>query len=120
MGKLDRMPRAFRCLVHAVLAGAAVATLNSCAVNPVTGEQNFVMMSERDEIELGKKSDPQVRAQYGVYNDAALQAYVQQVGKDLAEHSHRPNLIYHFTVIDSDEVNAFALPGGYIYITRGI
>lgn len=94
--------------------------LNSCAVNPVTGGRNFVMMSEKEEIEIGKKTDPQIRAQYGPYDDAALQAYVQQIGEKLAAQSHRSELIYRFTVLDSDQVNAFALPGGYIYVTRGI
>ncbi|HKQ30186.1 MAG TPA: M48 family metalloprotease [Burkholderiales bacterium] len=103
-----------------LLAAALSATLLSCAVNPVTGERNFVMMTEKEEIELGKKSDPQVRQQYSPYDNAALQAYVQQIGEKLAVKSHRANLIYRFTVLDSDEVNAFALPGGYIYITRGI
>jgi predicted Zn-dependent protease len=104
----------------ALLVATATTMLNSCAINPVTGGSNFVMMTEKQEIDLGRKSDPQIRQQYGAYDDAALQTYVQQVGEKLAAQSHRPNLTYHFTVLDSDEVNAFALPGGYVYITRGI
>lgn len=102
------------------LTALGLLLLSGCALNPVTGERNFVMMSEKEEIELGKKSDPQIRSQYATYDVPALQAYVQSVGEKLAVHSHRANLIYRFTVLDSDQVNAFALPGGYIYITRGI
>ena len=64
--------------------------------------------------------DPEIRKEYGVYDDAKLQAYVQRVGEKLAGLSHRPELFYRFTVLDSPEVNAFALPGGYVYITRGL
>ena len=85
--------------------------LGACATNPVTGEQ---------EIALGRQTHQQVLDQYGVYDDPELQVFVQQVGERLARKSHRNNLIYRFTVLDSDEVNAFALPGGYIYITRGL
>lgn len=99
-------------LVPALLAG--------CATNPVTGKQDFVLMSQQDEINLGKRLNQQVLQQYPVYNDVALQDYVQYVGQKVAAKSDRPNLQYHFTVLDSDEVNAFALPGGWIYITRGI
>lgn len=94
--------------------------LGGCATNPVSGQQDFVMMSESQEIALGRASDLEVRKQYKVYANPAVQAYVNRVGQELAAHSHRPNLHYHFTVLDSPEVNAFALPGGYVYITRGI
>ncbi|GAB4123566.1 MAG: M48 family metalloprotease [Sideroxydans sp.] len=95
-------------------------TFTGCAQNPVSGRQDFVMMSEAQEIALGRQSDVEVRKQYRVYDDPALQAYVNRVGQAVAIHSHRPQLTYHFTVVDSPEINAFALPGGYIYITRGI
>src|SRR5688500_4617122 len=98
------MKRLFRRTVLSALALVALATLLSCAVNPVTGERNFVMMSEKEEIEIGKKADPQIRTQYGPYDNAALQTYVQRVGEKLAAQSHRANLIYRFTVLDSDEV----------------
>lgn len=94
--------------------------LSGCAVNPVTGKQDFVLMSEDEEIALGRKLHPQVLKETEAYEDAALQAYVQQVGERLARVSHRNNLIFRFTVLDSAEVNAFATPGGYIYITRGL
>ena len=94
--------------------------LAGCAVNPVSGNPNFVVMTEAQEISTGRSADAEVRKQYQVYDAPELQDYVNQVGQKLAHNSHRPNLSYHFTVLDSAEVNAFALPGGYIYITRGI
>ena len=85
---------------------------SGCAVNPVTGQQDIVLMSEDQEIALGRKSHQQVLQQYGVYDNQELQDYVKNVGDKLATRSHRPDLIYRFTVLDSKEVNAFALPGG--------
>ncbi|OHC82547.1 MAG: peptidase M48 Ste24p, partial [Sideroxydans sp. RIFOXYB12_FULL_59_6] len=103
-----------------LLFGIAALVLAGCAQNPVTGKQDFVMMSEAQEISLGRQADADVRKQYKVYPNPALQAYVDRVGQKLATHSHRNNLRYRFTVLDSPEINAFALPGGYVYITRGI
>lgn len=77
-------------------------------------------MSETQEIGIGRQYHPQVLQQYGEYEQAELQRYVQAVGERLAAKSHRQDLIYRFTLLDSTEVNAFALPGGYIYITRGL
>ena len=104
-------------------AAAAITLLSlaGCATNPVSGKKDFVMMSESQEIELGRKYAREVvPKEYSVYKDPELNAYVSRIGKKLARNSHRPNLVYHFTVLDSPQVNAFALPGGYIYITRGI
>lgn len=92
----------------------------SCAVNPVTGERELSLYSEQDEIEIGKQTDVQIRSQYGIYDDPALNGYVHRVGTTLAPHTHRPHLVYHFAVLDSPVVNAFAIPGGYVYVTRGI
>jgi predicted Zn-dependent protease len=94
--------------------------LTGCSVNPVTGQKDFVMMSENQEISLGKKYHAQVLQQTPAYKDQDLQNYVQKVGDSLSIKSHRPNLFYRFTVLDSPDVNAFALPGGYIYINRGL
>ncbi len=99
---------------------AAVVLTSGCATNPVTGKQDLVLMSEAYEIELGRRYHQEVLKFYRVYDDPELQAYVNRIGERLANDSHRNHLIYHFTVLDSPEVNAFALPGGYIYITRGI
>ncbi len=94
--------------------------LQGCATNPVTGDQDFVLMSESEEISLGAKYNEQLLQEMSVYPDPELAAYVDQVGQRIAKVSHRPQLNYSFTVIDTPTVNAFALPGGYIYITRGI
>ncbi|MBI2314273.1 MAG: M48 family metalloprotease [Betaproteobacteria bacterium] len=77
-------------------------------------------MSESQEVSTGRKADQEVRKEYGAYDLPTLQQYVTTVGQKLAKMSHRPQLEYHFTVVDSPEINAFALPGGYVYITRGI
>ena len=109
-----------RYLLLLLLPGLAAALIAACAVNPVSGGRELALLSEADELRLGQENDAAVRKQYGVYANARLQAYVQQVGERLAAKSHRPQLKYRFTVLDSPDVNAFALPGGYIYITRGI
>ncbi len=111
-----------RLLPLAFLAGmlAACAGLTGCATNPVTHQREFVLMSEDQEVALGRRLHPQILEEMGRYPDAALQAYVRRVGERLARVCDRPGLIYRFTVVDTDDVNAFALPGGYIYITRGL
>ena len=106
-------------LFRFVLLGA-VALVQACATNPVTGEKDFVMMTEQQEIALGAQYHEQLMKEYTVYEDEAMQAYVNRIGQELAAESHRPNLNWTFTVLDSPEVNAFATPGGYVYITRGI
>lgn len=102
------------------MAAAVSLGLTSCATNPATGQRQLMLMSESQEIALGKQYDAQVREQMGVYNDPALQRYVNSVGQRLAKASHRPNLPWTFAVVDEPAINAFALPGGYIYLTRGI
>ena len=99
---------------------ASLFLFAGCAVNPVTGRQNFTLMSEAEEMRTGRQADVDIRKEYGVYDLPALQNYVNEIGQKLAKKSHRPQLNYHFTVVDSPQINAFALPGGYIYITRGI
>ena len=99
---------------------AAALALGGCATNPVTGKSDIVTMSAAQEVEIGRKMHPQILREHGRYDDEALQAYVNEFGQRIAAASHRPDLQFTFTVLDSDEVNAFALPGGYVYITRGI
>lgn len=103
-----------------LMALLPLGLLPGCATNPVSGEADFVLMSEQDEIALGMKEHPNILKQYRVYDNKELQAYVNRVGQQLAAKSHRSNLKYTFTLLDSADVNAFALPGGYIYITRGL
>ncbi|WP_044870826.1 M48 family metalloprotease [Pseudomonas sp. LFM046] len=98
----------------------APSFLAGCAVNPATGKTNFVMMSEQQELDLGRRYNQEIAKQNPRYADDQLQAYVQQVGQRVASHSHRANIPYQFTVVDSPDINAFALPGGYIYIHRGL
>ncbi len=99
---------------------AIVLLFNSCATNPVTGKKDLVLMSEEQEIAIGVQSDPAVLAQFGLYQDEKLQNFIQQKGQAMAAISHRPTLKYTFRVVDSPVINAFALPGGYVYFTRGI
>lgn len=94
--------------------------INSCAKNPVTGKRQVVLISESQEIAMGQEADPQIIAQYGLYEDSTLQRFINEKGKAMAAISHRPNLQYNFRIVDSDILNAFAVPGGYVYFTRGI
>ena len=103
-----------------LIIGLFLSMLAGCAQNPVTGSNDFVMMSESQEVAEGRQADEQVKKQYRVYGSRPLQDYVNSVGQRIAKKSHRPDLQYHFTVLDTPDINAFALPGGYVYITRGI
>ncbi len=103
-----------------LLAGSLLVGCGSAVVNPVTGQAERSVMSEQDEVAEGTKAHQQVLQEYGVVKDARVQAYVNQLGQRLAKLSHREQLQWHFTVLDSPEINAFALPGGYVYVTRGI
>jgi hypothetical protein len=98
---------------------ACALLLGSCAGNP-TGGANFVLMSEKSELETGRTEHEKLLLSTQIYHDAKLQALVEKVGQRLAAISHRPELHYHFTIIDSTDINAFALPGGYIYVNRGL
>ncbi|MEL6720960.1 MAG: M48 family metalloprotease, partial [Bacteroidota bacterium] len=91
-----------------------------CSRNPVTGKKQAFVMSEENEVALGKQSDPQVVAAFGLYDNDEMQAYIKSKGLQMAAVSHRPDLKFTFRLVDSPVVNAFALPGGYVYFTRGI
>ncbi|RYY66341.1 MAG: peptidase M48 [Chitinophagaceae bacterium] len=99
---------------------AAVAFMHSCARNPVTGKKQVVFTSEASEIQQGADADPQITAQFGLYPDSALQRYFRERGQAVAAVSHRPGLQWSYKILDSDVINAFATPGGYVYFTRGI
>jgi predicted Zn-dependent protease len=103
-----------------MLALAAGLVALGCAVNPATGRRQLMLVSEDQEVAMGMSYDTQVVATMGLYPDAALQTYVQQLGARLAATSERPNLPWTFKVVDDPAVNAFAVPGGHIYVTRGI
>ena len=91
-----------------------------CARNPVTGKRQVVLMSEKDEIALGRESDPQIISQFGLYPDTALQNFLSSKGEQVVAISHRPKLDFNFRILNSEVNNAFAVPGGYVYLTRGI
>jgi predicted Zn-dependent protease len=92
----------------------------SCATNPVTGKSELALVSESQEIQLGKQTSQSAIATYGEYDHGGVQALVQEMGMRMAKASERPALPWEFHVIDDEQINAFAAPGGYIFITRGI
>jgi predicted Zn-dependent protease len=94
--------------------------LSACAINPVTGKKQIVLMSEAQEIAMGQQSDPEIVAFFGLYEDPQLQEFITAKGNEMAAISHRPKLAYEFKIVDSPVINAFAVPGGYVYFTRGI
>ena len=106
--------------IYHVACFLIVVLFFSCARNPVTGKKELMLMSEKQEINLGKQSDPSIVASFGLYEDKKLQNFIDQKGQQMAKVSHRPDLNYEFKVLDTDVINAFALPGGYVYFTRGI
>ena len=95
-------------------------TLTHCAHHPVSGDRDAGQVSEQQELEMGAQANQAVLRKYAALNNPVLQAYVNEVGQRLAKQSQRPNLPWHFTVVDSPDVNAFSLPGGYVYVTRGL
>ncbi|MBT1701686.1 M48 family metalloprotease [Chryseosolibacter indicus] len=94
--------------------------VDSCAKNPVTGKRDFMLMSEGQEVAMGQQSDPEIIAYMGLYEDPRLQRFIDEKGQQMVAVSHRKNLKYQFKIVDSPIVNAFAVPGGYVYFTRGI
>ena len=103
----------------ALLAGLTVLSAG-CATNPATGERQLSLISESQEIQMGLEADPSVVSSMGLDPDSGRQRYVRELGMRLARVSERPNLPWTFRVIDDPVVNAFAIPGGHIYVTRGI
>ena len=110
------MPRRTYTIVLALLL-----TFTACAINPVSKNSNFVLMSEKQELALGQKYAAEVAKQMPLMPaDDPLVRYVDKVGQRVAAVSDRPNLFFHFNVVDDATINAFALPGGHIYIYRGL
>lgn len=102
-----------------ILAGSLLVAAG-CSTNPATGKRQLALIGEQQEIEMGREADRDVQASLGLYPDDGLQRYVQGLGTRLAASSERPQLPWQFRVVDDPTVNAFALPGGFIYVTRGI
>ncbi len=101
---------------------APLLMLAACTTNPATGKQSFTaFMSKEDELRVGAEEHPKMIKEFGgAYTDAKLRAYVRRIGLKLAAVSEIRDLPYTFTILNDDKVNAFALPGGYVYITRGL
>ena len=93
---------------------------SACSTNPATGERELSFIGEGREVQMGREADPQIASSMGLYADEAVQRYVDSIGQRLAAVSERPGLPWTFRVIDDPTVNAFAVPGGFIYVTRGI
>ena len=119
MPALPRMPWSRRAAA-ALLLSLAAGPLAGCARNPVTGQRELALVSESQEIQLGRQSAQEVAASLGLVEDEALQRYVQEIGARLAADSERPNLPWTFRVVEDPTPNAFALPGGFIFVTRGM
>ena len=102
------------CLVVGVVAST------SCSINPATGSPDLVLMTQSREIEMGQEMHQKLLKTVPIYPDKRLAAYIDSIGQKVASNSHRPDIKYHFTIIDRADINAFALPGGYIYINRGL
>src|ERR1043166_10156924 len=100
-----------------VLAGIAAS---GCAVNPATGKNQLMLVSEDQEIAMGRQADSAVITSIGLYPDPVWQRYIQQFGARIAATSERPNLPWTFRVVDDPAINAFAIPGGFVYVTRGL
>lgn len=107
-------------VIRTLFLGISILVLQSCARNPVTGKRELNLMSTEQEIAMGQQSHPAIVAQMGLYEDQRLNSFINEKGKAMARISHRPDLPYQFYIVDSPVVNAFAVPGGYVYFTRGI
>jgi len=118
MGENMFTQRSIRILLLSILTVCVL--FSACVRNPVTGKRQLALMTESQEIAMGQASHPEVLSEFGRIENEELQQYFSRIGNDLARVSHRPNLQWNFTVVDSPVVNAFAVPGGYVYLTRGI
>lgn len=113
--------RPIRTIARSAFASIPLAlTISACATNPVTGKRELSLVSEQQEIQMGQQGAQQVAQDIGLINDQALQNYLQSVGAAIAAKSERPNLPWTFRAVDDPSPNAFALPGGYIFVTRGL
>lgn len=112
--------QSLRIVTLALVAASASVFMTSCAVNPATGTPNIVMMTENREKEIGKEEHEKVAGSQAFYEEEKLLAYVREIGARVAAVSDRPDLEYQFFIIDSPDINAFALPGGYVYVNRGL
>src|SRR5690606_11725804 len=110
----------FRILRNATAALFAAALLVSCAANPATGGRNLVFTSMEGEVEQSRRWHDEIVRFYGVYEDQAIQDYVNAVGQRIARNSDLPDMNWTFTVVDEGSINAFTTGGGYVYVHRGL
>ena len=111
------MSERLRLLILALL----ICYCTGCEVNPITGQDEFMLVSEEEDIAIGRKYAPEVEKQLGGrIADDCLQYYLDSVGQKIARISHKPHWEYHFTAVEDKSTNAFALPGGHIFITKGM
>jgi predicted Zn-dependent protease len=123
MVSMTRFPGSARLTAALTAAALSLSTLGACTTNTATGESQFTaFMSPEQELRVGAQEHPKILAQFGgEYTEVpALNAYIQDLGMDLAKLSEQPDLPYQFTILNDEAINAFALPGGYVYITRGL
>lgn len=116
---MPNLPNRFA-LCRLLVTLAALSGLTGCAVNPVSGKHELALVSESQEIEIGRQSALAAEEQLGLVDDPQLQEYVQRLGAQLAGASERPSLPWTFRVVDDPTPNAFAAPGGYVFVTRGL
>lgn len=107
-------------LCLSAVAAIALTVAAGCAINPATGKPQLVLESEASEAELGRKAADQVSLEIGLVDNAELAAYVDAIGQRLVRVSVHPHQRFEFRVVDMQEPNAFALPGGYVYVSRGL
>jgi len=92
----------------------------SCATTGPGGKKSVILISESDELSIGQKMDAQIRTEKPIVTDRTINDYVNRTGQKIARLSDRPNLQWHYTVVDAKDVNAFAVPGGYVYVYTGL
>jgi predicted Zn-dependent protease len=103
-------------LMSVIISGA----FSGCETNPATGENEFILLSTEDQRQLGAQANQEIQAQYGVYDDVVLQSWIDTLGASVVAQSGDTRFDYQFFILDTEVINAFALPGGYIYVTRGL
>ncbi|MFH2091174.1 MAG: M48 family metalloprotease [Pseudomonadota bacterium] len=111
-------------LQYGAAASAVVAVpgfFSGCALDPVTGKQQLMMVSEQQEIAIDKQQSPfQFASDYGITQEKTINVYISSVGRQLLPHVHRPGMPYNFQCVNATYINAYAFPGGSIAATRGI
>lgn len=117
---MERLNHALRRATRAAAALLVATALVSCASNPATGENNVVFTSQKGEVERSRRYDDEIIRFYGLYEDQAIQDYVNAVGQRIARQSDLPDMEWHFKVVDEGSINAFTTGGGYVYVHRGL